>query len=469
MLFLVETLNSEIHYSIVAGNEEGYLSVDSLSGRVKVLRPFDFESLPISNKKEPLSNVRKLNFTLKAEDTGVPPRFSLSFLTLFVFDVNDHNPLFSKNFLQRSVREDLPGGSSIAKLEATDGDGSAPFNRVFYRIERGSQDKFLIESESGTVRLSPGAQLDSNSRPFHILEIIALDGGGRQSESSCILNVTLQDINNKKPQFEFSNETGGDSSSSSPAVGGFYYAKVGENSPKGHYITQVRGSDPDSAAVLRYSINYNKSEARNENGRILKGLDLAKLIEIDPIDGIVRVGSGALLDREVVETIRLELSVQDIASETGEQKATAGMILTVMDENDNDPVFRMNPYLASIPENTQDGITVLTVQADDADKDRIIKYSIQQQRQTQQQQQQGSQNSRDGRMDKVRFPFVIDPETGVITLASKVDRETRDWVNFTVVAEDAGTNPRRRQAAVPVRIRILDKNDNVVSWKEVSL
>jgi len=451
---------------IIAGNEEGWLSVDDLSGKVKILKPFDFETLPAS-KTDPLSNVKKLNFTLKAQDAGTPPLFSLSFLTLFIFDVNDHNPRFSKTFMHRTVREDIPGGSQIAKIEATDLDGSSPFNRVFYRIERGSQDKFVIESESGIVRLAPGAILDYNVRPFHIVEVIGLDGGGKQSESSCILNVTLQDINNKKPKFEF-NEVEGSAHPDSGGVTGFYYAKVGENSPKGHFITQVRASDPDSSAVLRYSISYNKSEARNENGRVLTGVDISKLVEIDPVDGILRVGSGSQIDREVVETLRLELSVQDIASENGVQRATAGMILTISDENDNDPVFRQNPYVASIPENTQEGIVVLTVQADDPDKERLIRYSILPGKEDLQ--ASGGNGgaipagrSRDARMDKNKFPFQIDPETGVIVLASKIDRESRDWINFTVIAEDSGTNPRRRHSSVPVQIRIIDKNDNVVS------
>jgi len=163
-------MSSEIHYSIAAGNDEGWLEVDDLSGKVKVVKAIDFEKLPVS-PKDPSSNVKRLNFTVKASDRGAPSLFSLSFLTLFVFDVNDYNPRFTKNMVQRTIREDLVGGSQIAKIDATDLDGSSPFNRVFYRIERGAQDKFVIESESGAIRLAPGALLDYNVKPYHLLEV----------------------------------------------------------------------------------------------------------------------------------------------------------------------------------------------------------------------------------------------------------------------------------------------------------
>jgi len=54
-----------------------------------------------------------------------------------------------------------------------------------------------------------------------------LDGGGKQSESSCIVNVTLKDINNKKPKFEF-NEVDGEFGNGNMEIGGnvVYHAEV---------------------------------------------------------------------------------------------------------------------------------------------------------------------------------------------------------------------------------------------------
>lgn len=37
----------------------------------------------------------------------------------------------------------------IIQVVAFDSDGSSPFNRIVYRIERGDQDKFIIDADTG--------------------------------------------------------------------------------------------------------------------------------------------------------------------------------------------------------------------------------------------------------------------------------------------------------------------------------
>ena len=182
------------------------------------------------------------------------------------------------------------------------------------------------------VRLSPGAVLDYNAKSSHVLEIIAIDGGGLASSEPCIFNITLKDINNKKPRFEFNPEEG---------RGQGYVATIRENAPSGQIILKVNASDPDSSAVLRYSLDYTKSDARSEDGRLvltspngknskLRGVDLAKLFVLDEITGVLSVGSVGL-DREIMETIRLSVVVKDIASETGEQKVSTMIQVTIIE------------------------------------------------------------------------------------------------------------------------------------------
>lgn len=55
---------------------------------------------------------------------------------------------------------------------------------------------------------------------------------------------------------------------------------------------------------------------------------------------------------------------------------TAILIVHVDDENDNDPVFRQKFYKRTVMENSQPGVPIITVMADDADKNRTIHYSI---------------------------------------------------------------------------------------------
>lgn len=71
--------------------------------------------------------------------------------------------------------------------------------------------------------------------------------------------------------------------------------------------------------MLRYKIDVNASEARNEDGVIVRPTeyDWPSAFALNPVDGYLRVGK--LLDREKVEIIRLALHVEDIAAVNGKQ------------------------------------------------------------------------------------------------------------------------------------------------------
>lgn len=85
---------------------------------------------------------------------------------------------------------------------------------------------------------------------------------------------------------------------------------------------QVKALDPDENPVLRYHIDSENSEARSEEGTIIKSseYDYISMFELDPIKGLLKVVK--LLDREKMEIIRLSLVVEDIASEKGKQYST---------------------------------------------------------------------------------------------------------------------------------------------------
>lgn len=85
---------------------------------------------------------------------------------------------------------------------------------------------------------------------------------------------------------------------------------------------RVVANDPDIAPILRYRIDPNSSEARNEEGTLIKiqEYDYLSTLELNALDGLLRVVK--LLDRERVETIRLGLIVEDLAAIRGIQTAS---------------------------------------------------------------------------------------------------------------------------------------------------
>nr|CAD7428205.1 unnamed protein product [Timema monikensis] len=144
----------------------------------------------------------------------------------------------------------------------------------------------------------------------------------------------------------------------------------------GKYVHNIRAVDPDEKPLLRYRISPENSEARNEEGTIVKSseYDYVHMFDLNPMEGHLRVVK--LIDRERVETIRLGLVVEDLAAVKKKQVTTAMLTIIIEDENDNNPKFRRPFYRRSITENSKNGVTIINVVADDADKNRTIKYAL---------------------------------------------------------------------------------------------
>ncbi|XP_063530997.1 cadherin-23 [Cydia strobilella] len=418
------TKNSHIEYSIVGGEYKHNFSIDPNLGIVTPVDGLDFEQIPGDN-----TNIRPIHLTVRARDFGVPPLSSTVPVTIYVQDVNDHAPMFQQMMYKRSIPEDMPGGTSVLEVKARDGDGSSPNNRVVYRIQRGASDKFVIDSRSGVVCVANGSSLDPDkTNPKsnrYTLTIVALDGGiGEQQLSAAVLvNITIVDVNNKPPVFV------------EPGT-----ISVKENTQVGTLVYRAQAHDPDSQPVLRFAIDKDASIARDEDGVLvpLTENDYIALWDLNAVDGTLRV--VRLLDREKVETIKLVITVEDMAAVAGpQQTASATLTIIVADENDNNPKFRKPYYRTSIAENSKNGANIVTVIADDADKNRTMTYYV-----------EGA--------EKLLNLIHMESSTGEIVVANKIDHEQQAWINLTVKAVDSGQPPR--YAVVDLFIQVLDENDN---------
>ncbi|KAF2362742.1 Cadherin [Trinorchestia longiramus] len=316
----------------------------------------------------------------------------------------------------------------LHQVHAYDGDGSSLFSKVVYRIQHGAEDKFVIDAETGAILVARGAILDPDrTQPRttdYVLEVVALDGGIGESQKHtlALVNISIIDVNNKPPVFL------------DPGT-----VRVSESIPPGNFVAKVTASDPDQDDDLRYSVDGNRTVARSEEGALVKVSehDYASAFEIGETDGVIRL--VRTLDREVAETVRLVVVCEDLNTQQGPRSASATLTIVVDDANDNDPQFRKPFYRRSVPENAKVGMTIVTVVADDADKNRTITYSWQ---------IEGNTTSL----------LLLDEETGEVTVGSNIDRETQVWVNVTVLATDSGSPPR--SSPVQLSIQVLDENDN---------
>ncbi|XP_053542758.1 protocadherin gamma-A11 isoform X36 [Ictalurus punctatus] len=145
------------------------------------------------------------------------------------------------------------------------------------------------------------------------------------------------------------------------------------------------------------------------------------------------------LDREKEGKIHLLLTAYD----DGESRLSGTMeiYITVMDVNDNPPVFTQKVYKATIIENAIKGTKLTTVSASDADEgsNGHVLYSIS-----------------DAVDISLADIFVVNKESGEVTLNGQIDYEKSNIYHLDIQARDQGG----LSDTCKVIIEVLDINDN---------
>ncbi|KAM4621316.1 protocadherin beta-16-like [Polymixia lowei] len=144
------------------------------------------------------------------------------------------------------------------------------------------------------------------------------------------------------------------------------------------------------------------------------------------------------LDREKEEHVSLILTAMD-----GGEPQLSGTVqihVTVLDANDNAPVFTQAVYKATLVENSPKGTLLTTVSAKDIDhgSNGLVTYSI--------------SSSTDGILDI----FEIDETTGMIYLIGDIDYETSKMYQLSIQAKDRGG----LYDSCKLIFDIIDVNDN---------
>lgn len=142
------------------------------------------------------------------------------------------------------------------------------------------------------------------------------------------------------------------------------------------------------------------------------------------------------LDRERTSSLTVDITCADRGQVP--KAASRKIDIIVKDINDNVPAFPRQKYTGELLERTFIGANVLRVTANDSDAgaNAAIEYSL----------------SSTGALY-----FDIDPQFGIITLKTEVDRERISHVHFFVYARDGGQPSMTGSAAV--NITITDVND----------
>jgi hypothetical protein len=138
------------------------------------------------------------------------------------------------------------------------------------------------------------------------------------------------------------------------------------------------------------------------------------------------------------------------ATDGGARVATTTVDIEVMDVNDNAPIFSNTPYTANVTESEVQGSGVFLIQATDADKaeNKVIKYAIE------------SGNEGDA--------FAINEDSGEITVAGDIDRETISSYTLTISATDGATTDLSawpmQSTTTTIVITVIDLNDETPTF-----
>ncbi|NWX94400.1 PCDGE protein, partial [Nothoprocta pentlandii] len=305
-----------------------------------------------SGKKQPelvleaaLDREKQSSFemVLTAVDGGSPARSGTVQIRINVTDANDNAPVFSKSSYEARVRENVPTGSLVLQVRATDADAGSN-GRVSYsfsNVPDAVRTVFSIDSESGDIR-NVGI-LDFEERNKYTFEVEAMDGGGLSGHSQVHIEIT--DENDNEPEITTLSVS----------------SSVPEDSPPGTVVALIKVRDRDSG----------------ENGKVW-----CELEGESPLSIVASSGSSykvlvlvKALDRE--EAAYHELVLTAVDGGDPPRTGSTRIRVVVLDANDNAPVFNQQVYTVRVREDVPVGSVLLTLSATDADDgtNKEVKYS----------------------------------------------------------------------------------------------
>ncbi|RXM28742.1 Protocadherin Fat 4 [Acipenser ruthenus] len=398
--------NGNVSVSILAGNEQRHFEVHASPvpnlSLIRVASVLDRE------------RISSYNLTVSVSDNGSPvARSSFASLVIFVNDINDHPPVFQESLYKVDISEDVPKGSYVKGVSATDGDSGQNANLHYTIVSGNSLGWFAVSENSGLV--TSAGSLDREIASEIVLNISAKDQGVQPKISYAKLIVSITDVNDQVPTFTQS----------------LYHVSIIENSPPGSEILVLSATDNDLGVngTVRFSLDA-ETPAQFQNR-----------FRLDPVSG--RLTTATELDREEKETYLLFIQATDLG--TPPLSSLTKVNITLKDINDNRPVFYPVQYFANIKENEPPGSYVTTVSATDPDlgKNGTVRYVI---------------TAGD------TFKFQIKSNTGVISTRVSLDREEKTAYQLQVTAAD-GENLRSQSQAI-VTITVIDTQDNPPSFSQ---
>ncbi|XP_035389711.1 protocadherin-15b isoform X3 [Electrophorus electricus] len=380
--------NGLISYSIVAG-AQGHFIMDNRTGLITVA--------PGVN----LTMGHSYALTVRAEDSAPSSEQRSSITTVYIEVLppsNQSPPSFPLLLYSLEVSEAMRIGATLLRLQATDRERDP----ITYAIQSGDPDNvFELHQTQGLLLLAK--LLDRERTDRYTLAVTASDRRP-DGTSTTTVSVLVTDINDNDPVFD------------SLLPRNLTVLEEQANA----FVGQVKATDPDLGAngQVRY--------------RLLTHTDLFRITS----DG--NISTTTTLDRE--RRAHYDLVVEAYDAATDPRRATVKLSVSVLDVDDNSPVFSQASYSVLLPENSPAGI-ILHLSASDPDMISNVTYRI--------------------RTEEAKELFVLDPITGDLRVLYTLDYEklsTQETTRTFVVEalDEGGSMPA---GLTTVTVSITDMND----------
>nr|XP_032645199.1 protocadherin-16-like [Chelonoidis abingdonii] len=252
------------------------------------------------------------------------------YVKVFLEDVNDNHPAFYPLEYAASISTQSMPGTAVLRVMAHDKD-EGPHGKVTYHIVSGnSPPLFSLHKDTGVVSLS--WSLSGKANTLVQLVISARDGGGLSAQPNAQVNISIVAGTVSPPVFEQAQ----------------YFFTVPEDTQQGASVGAVRAHNPPGHSDdIFYSIS-----SGDPHGYFFIDSSLGQLRTSLP------------LDHEVQAVL-----VLDVQARSGSPPAYSNtqVKISVSDVNDNAPTFLAPSDSILLPEATEVGATVYTLQAEDRD------------------------------------------------------------------------------------------------------
>lgn len=313
-----EASNGLVEYYINRrqSDKDQMFRIDSKTGLIVVNKPLDFETKELHE------------LVIVAKDCGDQPLETTAFVTIKVIDINDNQPIIDVIFLSDDatpkISENAQPGEFVARISVNDPDSRTKYSNVNVSLSGGEGHFGLTTRDNIIYLMIVSLPLDRESKANYTLDVVATDKGTPPLHASKTIYLQITDINDNAPEFE------------QP----IYYANIMEVADPGTSVLQVNAVDKDegnNSVVLYYLQDTPETHSH--------------WFQIDHHSGLITTQTHIDCETEPVPKLKV------IARDNGVPplSATTTVLITVVDVNDNEPIFDQSFYNVSVSENETKG------------------------------------------------------------------------------------------------------------------